>query len=86
MLRGYSEFGGGCCARIPSECDWRKGPHGRADHIRRKLVSDWHPRFFAPLFRTGKTDETAQTMLGPVAVLEALEKSLVKKSRVRVQL
>ena len=38
------------------------------------------------MFRTGQTDETAQTMLGPVAVLEALEKSLIKESRVRVQL
>ena len=43
-------------------------------------------RDFCAMFRTGKTDETAQTMLGPVAVLEALEKSLEKKSRVRVQL
>ena len=43
-------------------------------------------RDFCTMFRTGKTDETVQTMLGPVAVLEALEKSLVKKSRVRVQL
>ena len=43
-------------------------------------------RDFCTMFRTGKTDETAQTMLGPVAVLEALEKSLVQKSRVRVQL
>ena len=43
-------------------------------------------RDFCAMFRTGKTDETAQTMLGPVAVLEALEKSLVKKRRVRVQL
>ncbi len=42
-------------------------------------------RDFCAMFRTGKTDETAQTMLGPVAVLEALEKSLVKESRVRVQ-
>ena len=32
-------------------------------------------RDFCTMFRTGKTDETAQTMLGPVAVLEALEKS-----------
>ena len=43
-------------------------------------------RDFCATFRTGKTDETAQTMLGPVAVLEALEKSLIKKSRVRVPL
>ena len=33
-------------------------------------------RDFCAMFRTGQTDETAQTMLGPVAVLEALEKSL----------
>ena len=43
-------------------------------------------RDFCAMFRTGKTNETAQTMLGPVAVLEALEKSLAKKSRVRVSL
>ena len=43
-------------------------------------------RDFCTMFRTGKTDETVQTMLGPVAVLEALEKSLAKKGRVRVQL
>ena len=43
-------------------------------------------RDFCAMFRTGKTNETAQTMLGPVVVLEALEKSLAKKSRVRVSL
>ena len=43
-------------------------------------------RDFCAMFRTGKTDETVhiRLMLGPVAVLEALEKSLVKKGRVRV--
>jgi len=43
-------------------------------------------RDFCAMFRTGQTDETVQTMLGPVAVLEALEQSLEQKSRVRVPL
>lgn len=38
---------------------------------------------FVRMFRTGKTDETEQTMLGPVAVLEALEKS-IKNPQARV--
>jgi predicted dehydrogenase len=41
-------------------------------------------RSFVRLFRSGKTDETEETMLGPVAVLEALEKSIAGKGRVRV--
>jgi hypothetical protein len=38
------------------------------------------------MFKTGKTDETPETMLGPVAVLEALEKSVARRSRVKVTL
>ena len=41
-------------------------------------------REFCSMFRTGKTQETAQTMLGPVAVLEALEKSVASRKRVKV--
>ena len=39
---------------------------------------------FVHMFKTGETDETAQTMLTPVAVLEALEKSISLKRRVKV--
>lgn len=38
---------------------------------------------FVKMFKTGKTDETEETMLGPVAVLESLEKS-VKNPQARV--
>lgn len=38
---------------------------------------------FVRMFKTGKTQETEQTMLGPVAVLESLEKS-VKNPQARV--
>ncbi len=38
---------------------------------------------FVHMFRTGKTAETEETMLGPVAVLESLEKS-VKNPQARV--
>ena len=43
-------------------------------------------RAFVRMFRTGKTDETLETMLEPVAVLEALEKSIAGKGRVSVSL
>ena len=43
-------------------------------------------RTFCRMFKTGKTSETAETMLGPVAALEALEKSISKGSRVRINL
>jgi predicted dehydrogenase len=35
-------------------------------------------RDFVRMFKTGKTQETEETMLGPVAVLESLEKSVAK--------
>ncbi|NKB72190.1 MAG: hypothetical protein GKR89_34360 [Candidatus Latescibacteria bacterium] len=41
-------------------------------------------REFCSMFRTGKTKETVQTMLGPVAVLQALEKSVASGKRVKV--
>ena len=40
-------------------------------------------RDFVGMFRTGQTEETEETMLGPVAVLESLEKS-VKSPQARV--
>ena len=39
---------------------------------------------FVHMFATGETEETRETMLKPVAVLEALEKSLALKRRVKV--
>ena len=41
-------------------------------------------RSFCRMFKTGKTDETDRTMLMPVAVLEALEKSIVQKRKVKL--
>ena len=41
-------------------------------------------REFCGMFKTGKTRETAESMLGPVAVLEALEKSIARKGRVKI--
>ncbi|MCY3763627.1 MAG: Gfo/Idh/MocA family oxidoreductase [Gemmatimonadetes bacterium] len=41
-------------------------------------------RSFVRMFRTGRTEETMESMLVPVAVLEALEKSLATGGRVRV--
>lgn len=39
---------------------------------------------FCDMFRTGKTDETRESMLMPVAVLEALEKSINEKEKIEV--
>lgn len=41
-------------------------------------------RDFVRMFKNGKTAETPQTMLGPVAVLEALEKSVASRARAKV--
>ena len=41
-------------------------------------------RAFVRTFRTGQSSDTAETMLGAVAVLEGLEKSIVGKGRVGV--
>ena len=62
------------------------GEKGRIDQ---EIVRDESPyltgvKTFCRLFRTGKTDETDATMLTPVAVLEALEKSIAQKKRVKV--
>ena len=43
-------------------------------------------RDFVRVFRSGRTRETVQTMLGPVAVLEALEKSMALGRKVRVSI
>jgi predicted dehydrogenase len=64
------------------------GEKGRVDQ---EITFDENPylagvQSFCRMFRTGRTVETAQTMLGPVAVLEALEKSLARGGRVKVTL
>ena len=62
------------------------GEKGRVDQT---IGYDENPylsgaRSFCRMFKTGKTDETDQTILMPVAVLEALEKSIVQKRKVKV--
>jgi predicted dehydrogenase len=64
------------------------GENGRVD---REIVFDDSQylggvKAFCKMFRTGKTVETVETMLGPVAVLEALEKSVARRARVKVSL
>ncbi|MEW6751705.1 MAG: Gfo/Idh/MocA family oxidoreductase [Candidatus Latescibacterota bacterium] len=64
------------------------GEKGRLDQ---EIHSDESPflkgvQEFSRMFRTGRTPETAQSMLGPVAVLEALEKSIAGRGRVKVTL
>ena len=39
---------------------------------------------FCDMFKTGNTDETRESMLKPVAVLEALEKSIVQGEKIEV--
>ncbi|MGQ9632191.1 MAG: Gfo/Idh/MocA family protein [bacterium] len=41
-------------------------------------------RSFCKMFKTGATDETDKTILTPVAVLEALEKSIERRKKVRI--
>ena len=62
------------------------GEKGRID---RQIVRDKTPhltgiRAFCRMFRSGKTHETEQSMLVPIAVLQALERSLKTRKRVRV--
>ncbi|MDP6778498.1 MAG: hypothetical protein QGI83_17215, partial [Candidatus Latescibacteria bacterium] len=62
------------------------GEKGRID---REVPYDANPylsgtKSFCRMFRTGKTDETDESMLMPVAVLEALEKSVKLKRKVKV--
>jgi predicted dehydrogenase len=64
------------------------GEKGRVDE---PIVMDESPylngvREFCKMFRTGESPETRETMLGPVAALEAMEKSVAKPGRVRVTL
>jgi len=64
------------------------GAKGRID---KAIVSDESSyltgvRDFVRMFKTGKTKETVESMLGPVAALEALEKSIARKGRVKVSL
>lgn len=64
------------------------GEKGRVDQA---IVFDESPyltgiRDFCRMFKTGKTQENSETMLGPVAVLEALEKSIGRQQRVKVTL
>ncbi|MFA6111052.1 MAG: Gfo/Idh/MocA family oxidoreductase [Candidatus Latescibacterota bacterium] len=64
------------------------GDQGRLDQT---ITFDESPyltgiREFCRMFKTGKTPETPETMLGPVAVLEALEKSVTRRARVKVTL
>jgi len=65
------------------------GEKGRVDHTTQAMP--YHDtmylpgiRYFAKLFRTGRSGETAETMLAPVGVLQALEKSIAGGGRVRV--
>ncbi len=62
------------------------GEKGRLD---RQIVRDKSPhltgiRAFCRLFRSGKTHETEQSMLAPIAVLQALERSLKTRKKVKV--
>jgi predicted dehydrogenase len=65
------------------------GEKGRLDHTTQAMP--YHDtmylpgiRYFVKLFRTGRSVETAQTMLAPVGVLQALEKSIAGGGRVKV--
>ena len=64
------------------------GEKGRLD---RTIVRDENTylagiKSFCRMFKTGKTDETDTTILTPVAVLEALEKSIQQKKKIKVAL
>ena len=63
------------------------GANGRIDRCIGYDENFFYPgvRYFVRMFRTGKTEETMESMLGPVAVLEALEKSISSGGRVRVR-
>jgi predicted dehydrogenase len=59
---------------------------GRID---REVTRDASPylsgiKAFCRMFKTGKTDETPESMLTPVAVLEAMEKSIKLKKKIKV--
>jgi predicted dehydrogenase len=62
------------------------GEKGRID---RTITYDDHTylsgiRSFCRMFKTGKTDETRESILTPVAVLEAIEKSIKTRKRVKL--
>ena len=62
------------------------GEKGRID---RTITYDDHTylsgiRSFCRMFKTGKTDETRESILTPVAVLEAIEKSLKTRKRTKL--
>lgn len=62
------------------------GEKGRID---RPIVYDPNTylagiKSFCRMFRTGKTDETRKTILTPVAVLQALERSIAQKKKIKV--
>ena len=64
---------------------------GEKERIDRAIAYDENPyltgiRAFCRMFKTGRTDETDETLLMPIAVLEALEKSIERKKRVKVLL
>ena len=59
------------------------GEKGRADQV---IGFDDNPyvsgiRAFVKTFKTGHTEETAESILGPVAVLEALEQSISERGQ-----
>ena len=65
------------------------GAKGRIDQTIQTMPyaeSMYYPgvRSFVRMFKTGKSTDTAETMLGAVAVLEALQKSIAAKGRVAV--
>lgn len=62
------------------------GARGRIDQAIGYDEDFFYPgvRSFVRMFRTGRTEETMESMLVPVAVLEALEKSMATGVRVRV--
>ena len=62
------------------------GEKGRLDRIITRDESTYLSgiRAFCRMFKTGKTDETRESILTPVAALEALEKSLKTRKRVKL--
>ena len=62
------------------------GKKGRLDRIITRDESTYLSgiRAFCRMFKTGKTDETRESILTPVAALEALEKSLKTRKRVKL--
>ena len=62
---------------------------GEKGRIEMPIMYDANPyltgiRAFCRMFKTGKTDETVKTILTPVAVLDAMEKSIDQRRMVKV--